>query len=114
MLWAMNEDEPGVQVGYPYFSQDEPMVFDEPGTYVETDHVFTSTRTMEWNHGLGETVTALIGHGLRIDALTEHDSVPWEALPGRMTRDEQGEWRLSDHPERLAVSYTLQATRVSR
>ena len=37
-----------------------------------------------WNHGLGEIVTALLDNGLRLTELTEHDSVPWEALPGQM------------------------------
>ena len=35
-------------------------VCDEGGTYVETDVVFTHNRTHEWNHGLGEIVTALL------------------------------------------------------
>lgn len=112
MLWAMDETKPGLQVGYPYFEVTEPIVFDEPGTYVETDHVFTATRTMTWNHGIGEIVTALLQRGLRLDALVEHDSVPWEALPGPLACDTHGEWRLAEHPERLAASYTLQATKV--
>ena len=53
------------------------------GTYVETDVVFTANTTHEWNHGLGEIVTALIAQGLQITGLVEHDSVPWEALRGR-------------------------------
>ena len=41
----------------------------------------------------------------------EHDSVPWEALPGCMEAIEGGEYRLRDRPERLAHTYTLQARR---
>jgi hypothetical protein len=37
--------------------------------------------------------------------------VPWLALPGQMTADEMGEWRLSTQPERLAASYTPQAVK---
>jgi hypothetical protein len=40
-------------------------------------------------------------------------SVPWEALPGQMTRDDHGEWRLRDRPWRLATSYTLQTVRTA-
>jgi hypothetical protein len=76
-----------------------------------TDVEFTQNVSMEWNHGLGETVTALLNAGLDLTALAEHDSVPWEALPGQMTKDSAGEWRLIDRPERLAASYTLQAWR---
>ena len=98
---------------YPYFEQAEPSVFDEGGTYVDTDAVFTHNRTYEWNHGLGEIVTALLNAGMTITGLAEHDSVPWEALPGQMERGTDGEWRLADRPWRLPLSYTLQAVRTA-
>ncbi|WP_145227800.1 class I SAM-dependent methyltransferase [Rudaeicoccus suwonensis] len=109
MLWSMGESETAVQVEYPYFEQSEPLVFTDGGTYVETDHQFTANTTVEWNHGLGEIVTALLDHGFAITALVEHDSAPWCALPGQMVADDRGEWRLSDRPQRLAATYTLQA-----
>jgi hypothetical protein len=56
-------------------------------------------------------VSALLRHGLRITGLAEHDSVPWDALPGRMEKLESGEFRLTDRPWRLAHSYTLQAVK---
>ena len=62
---------------YPYFEQKEPTVWDEGGTYVETDHVFTHNVTHEWNHGIGETVQAVIDAGLRITALREHTELEW-------------------------------------
>ena len=72
--------------------------------------MFSHTITHSWNHGLGEIVTALLGHGLEVTELTEHRSVPWEALPGHMIHDPaDDEWRLVDHPERVPLSYTLQA-----
>jgi SAM-dependent methyltransferase len=112
MLWALDEDQPhGPVVGYPYFEQPEPLVDDDDSTYVETDQVFTENGTASWNHGLGEVVTALFDHGLQLTGLTEHDCVPWDALPGQMTSDERGEYRLTDRPERLAASYTLTATK---
>jgi SAM-dependent methyltransferase len=115
MLWSLADtrDDGLLVVDYPYFELPEPMVFDEGGTYVETDVEFTNNVTHEWNHGLGEVVTALLGEGLEITMLEEHDSVPWEALPGQMVRleDNDNEWRLADRPWRLAHSYTLQAVK---
>lgn len=67
--------------------------------------------THEWNHGLGEIITALLGQGLRLEGLTEHDSASWEAIAGQMVCDVAGEWRLSHQPEQLAATYTLQAVR---
>ena len=88
-------------------------MWDEPGTYVQTDVEFAANLTHEWNHGLGEIFTALTDAGLQVTGLVEHDSVPWEALPGRMTQDDRGEWRLTDRPERLAATYTLQAVKAA-
>jgi SAM-dependent methyltransferase len=113
MLWALDDARPDglLAVEYPYFERGEPLVVDEGGTYVETDVVFTHNRTHEWNHGLGEIVTALMSAGMDLTGLTEHDSVPWEALPGQMERIGGGEWRLADRPWRLPHTYTLQAVR---
>jgi 2-polyprenyl-3-methyl-5-hydroxy-6-metoxy-1,4-benzoquinol methylase len=113
MLWTIQDgrDDDLLVVEYPYFERNEPLVFDTGGTYVATDVVFEQTVTHEWNHGLGEIVTALIDAGLAITMLTEHDSVPWEAQPGQMEEIGGGEWRLADRPWRLPHSYTLQAVK---
>ncbi|MCD2185649.1 class I SAM-dependent methyltransferase [Actinomycetospora soli] len=109
-LGAIDETVPGqLVVGYPWFETVEPLVFDDATTYVAAEGTLTATTTHEWAHGLGELMTALLARGLRVTAFEEHRSVPWEALPGRMRRDDDGEFRLVEHPERLPLSYTLQA-----
>ena len=113
MLWALDEprDDGVIALEHPYFELPEPLEWDEPGTYVATDVEFTHTRTHEWNHGLGEVFTALTSAGMEVTGLVEHDSVPWEALPGQMSNVGGGEWRLTDRPWRLAHTYTLRATK---
>ena len=86
-----------------------PLVWDEPGSYVTTDHPFEHTSSASWNHGLGEIMTALLDRGLTITGFEEHDSVPWDALPGMMEQLPNTEYRLRDRPERLPHTYTLQA-----
>ncbi|AQT79996.1 SAM-dependent methyltransferase [Mycolicibacterium litorale] len=111
VLWAVDEERlDAIALRYPYFEHTEPQCFDGSGTYVDTDVDFATTATREWNHGLGEIVTALLAAGLRLTMLVEHDSVPWDALPGRM-HNVDGEWHLTEHPERLPLSYTLQAVK---
>jgi len=114
MLWSLADPRADdlLVVDFPYFERSEATVWDDGGTYVETDAVFTANTTHSWNHGLGEIVTALIAEGMQITSLAEYDSVPWEALPGQMTKDDRGEWRLTDRPWRLAASYTLQALKL--
>jgi SAM-dependent methyltransferase len=113
VLWALGDPRPDglLTLEFPYFERAEPMIWDEPGTYVSTDVEFSSTVTHEWNHGLGEIVGSLLSAGMHLTGLVEHRSVPWEGLPGQMTPLGGGEWQLSDRPWRLPHSYTLQAVK---
>ncbi|WP_153409489.1 class I SAM-dependent methyltransferase [Nocardia macrotermitis] len=97
-------------VTYPYFETAEPQVWTGTQTYVETDGALQeATTTHQWNHGLGEIVTALLDAGLSITGLVEHDSAPWQVLPGRMTCGDDGEWRLIEGRDRLPFTFTVQA-----
>jgi len=113
ILWALDDiaADGRLVIEHPYFEREEATVWDEPGTYVETDVVLQHTVSHEWNHGLGEIVTALFEAGMQLTCLEEHDSVPWEAFPGHMERLEGDEWRLTDRPWRMPHTYTLQATK---
>ena len=115
VLWALAErDDDLLVIEHPYFEREDPNVWDDGGTYVETDVQFETTVTHDWNHGLGEIVTALFAVGMDLRMLVEHDSVPWEAFPGRMERTSENEWRLAQRPWRLPHSYTLRALKTAR
>lgn len=116
MLWSLEDERADdlLVVRYPYFETDEPLVFEDPGTYVETTASFQHNLTHSWNHGLGEIVTALLDARMEVTMLEEHDSVPWNALPGQMEQvGELREWRLIDRPLRVPHTYTLQAVKRS-
>jgi SAM-dependent methyltransferase len=108
--WITPADGLTVALELPYFEGPEPVIWNDDTTYAG-DELVTSPQTMEWNHGLAEVITALMDVGLRLTSLTEHDSVPWEALPGLMEFGEDGEYRLKDRPHRLPASYTLTAVK---
>jgi len=113
MLWTLEAGRADdlLVVDSPYFEHAEPLVDEDPGTYVRTDATFEHNLSYSWNHGLGEIITALLDNGMRITALTEHDSAPWDALPGQMRQAESNEWQLRNRPERVPHSYTLQAVK---
>ena len=115
VLYALNDDrQDALVIEHAYFERETPLVLDSEQTYVETDGRLTATITHEWNHGLGEVVSALLRHGMQITGLVEHDSIPWEALPGQMSCGEDGEWRLDRDRWRAPLSYTLQAIKHPR
>jgi len=112
MLWSIDERDPSkLAIEFPYFERDEPLVWEDDTTYVQTDATFTANVTHNFSHGLGEIVTALLDVGMQVTLFEEHQSVPWEALPGQMTRGDDGEWRLVDRPWRLPLTYTLHAVK---
>jgi SAM-dependent methyltransferase len=112
VLWAVDEEQDGLVLDYPYFEREEPVVWTDGATYVKTDTPLPATTTNEWNHGIGEIITALFEHGMRLTGFVEHRSVPYEALPGRMV-NEGGEWLLAERDWRMPLSYTLQAVKSS-
>jgi len=113
VLWALDYERTDdlLVLDYPYVETDEPFVETDPGTYVTTDATFVSNETHSWNHGLGEIITAVLGAGLTLTSFVEHDSVPWEALPGQMEKQPDGEWRLKERRWRMPLSYTLTAVK---
>jgi len=114
MLWTIDEtrEDHLLAAVYPYFETAKPLVFDEEGSYVDTDVPFVNNRSASWSHGIGELLTAVLDAGLTITQFVEHRTVPWEALPGAMTKDAPfDEWRLNDGPDRLPLTYTLQAVK---
>jgi SAM-dependent methyltransferase len=92
----------------PYLGR-EPMIEDRTEDYADPTAVLRNTRTHEWVHPLSDVISALIDAGLRLDRLTEHDSVAW-AMFDCLVRDETGFYRWPDKPW-LPLSYSLRATK---
>ena len=112
ILWTMDERmTDDLHLRFPYFEQAEPQEWDDESSYVNTDRRIAATKTYEWNHGIGEIVTALLVAGLRLTMLVEHDSVPWRALPGQMLLRPDGEFAFDALAGVAPLSYTIQAVR---
>jgi len=79
LSWSLADEAPVIT--HTYFEEPEPFVDDSGQTYSDADRPLANTRTYEWNHSIGEVVTAVVGHGLRIDVLTEHDWTVHQRFP---------------------------------
>jgi 2-polyprenyl-3-methyl-5-hydroxy-6-metoxy-1,4-benzoquinol methylase len=109
--WISGPGDVAIALELPYWEQAQPLEWNDEVTYVGSETV-GSPRSVEWNHSLGEIVTAVLDAGLRLTALVEHDSVPFEPYPGIMTCDtETGEYRLTERPGRLPATFTLTAVK---
>lgn len=125
VLWALDAErtDGALVLAYPYFEMAQPTGWNDGVTYTDNpaglavEHV----HSYEWNHGLGEIVTALIDAGMQIDFVHEWDTCDWQALPwmvpvedasGRETAAEYSSgrrWRLPDGRERVPLMYSLRA-----
>ena len=115
ILWTLDERADDLLVAVdPYFETSEPYVDEDEETYVETDSTFSHNTTHTWNHGLGEIIGGVLEAGMELTAFEEHRSMPSELLPGAVVRDEHEEWHLRQRPERVPLSYTLQARKTTR
>jgi 2-polyprenyl-3-methyl-5-hydroxy-6-metoxy-1,4-benzoquinol methylase len=109
--WISGPGDVTIALELPYWEQAQPLEWSDEVTYAGSETV-SSPRSVEWNHSLGEIVTAVLGAGLRLTTLVEHDSVPFEPFPGAMTYEpETGEYRLTERPERLPATFTFMAVK---
>jgi SAM-dependent methyltransferase len=109
--WISGPGDVTIALELPYWEQPQPLEWNDEVTYAGSETV-SSPRSVEWNHSIGQIVTAVLDAGLRLTSLVEHDSVPFEPFQGAMTLDsETGEYRLTERPERLPATFTLSAVK---
>jgi SAM-dependent methyltransferase len=115
VLWSLSDPRPDglLVIEFPYFETDG-TAFSEGATYAG-EGTLASPDIVHFNHGLSEIFNALWAAGLVITAFDEHREVPWNALGEAMVASTTipGEFVLANDPNRIPLSYTLQATKPS-
>ena len=110
MLYTLMDgiDDDVLRVTLPYFEGPE---MHWVGEYTYTDGPpVAHPGQYEWNHGLGETVQAVIDAGLTVTALREHRELEWKGL-SHLVEGDDGKFRLADDIDRLPMMFTLEAKR---
>lgn len=109
LMFALDPESDDIRVKYPYFHTPEPIAVPNIGTYAEPA---STVETLEhsWPFGIGDTVTALLAAGLRIDALREHDVVAWKGLP-YLVGDRPGMWRMPADRPSIPLMFSINASK---
>jgi SAM-dependent methyltransferase len=110
-LLTMVADREPFSLDFPY-GFDGPHRFNEPGTYADPSADLASSETVNFAHSLGETVTAAIQAGLRIDSLIEHLETSNSPRPPMVPREADGRYRLRFDGQPLPILFTLLATKL--
>jgi 2-polyprenyl-3-methyl-5-hydroxy-6-metoxy-1,4-benzoquinol methylase len=100
----------GYVFSYPWRSTggDDALSLDEPASYAGDGTLLTNTRTFEWPHSFSEILGALLGAGMQLDFLHEHDTLPWKAVPVMISAGERI-YHLPDDLPGPPVAFSLQA-----
>jgi 2-polyprenyl-3-methyl-5-hydroxy-6-metoxy-1,4-benzoquinol methylase len=99
-------EEDGRTVEYDYFNRSA-QVWDEPGTYADFDAETQANVSVQFDHGLGEIVSALIEAGLRLEFLHEHEMTLFARFKVLQERD--GAFWLPEGQPRVPLMYSLRA-----
>lgn len=113
-LMSLDEHSAGLQPKYDWRTpQDAPLVMNEELTYTGDTAKIVHTTTHEWVHPLSEIINAVIGAGMRLDYLHEHEELAWQFAP-IMVPDDRGRrmWLLPKGFPRMPLSFSLKATKV--
>lgn len=114
ILWTFNDTQEtyldNLRVVRSYFLP-EPQRWDNPYDYAEPSVALKAYKTNEWQHGIGEVVTALATAGLRIDFLHEHDRLVWPGIPG-MTKLDADFYGAPEGTPRLPFAYSISARKI--
>ncbi|MFH9420026.1 class I SAM-dependent methyltransferase [Streptomyces sp. NPDC017529] len=103
------DDESGARVAHDYFSRDA-WIDESPGTYTDFEAPTVNNRRVEWQHTLGDVVSALAAAGLRVDFLHEHDMTLFQRF-GSLERGDDGFYRQPAGRPRVPLMYSLKASR---
>jgi SAM-dependent methyltransferase len=95
-------------VEHDYFQGESPQVWDEPGTYADLEAETVHNTTYEWNHALGDVVSALVEAGLVLEFLHEHDYTLFPRWPF-LEKSGFDTYRLPEGVPRLPLMYSLRA-----
>ncbi len=103
---ALAMSEVGLRVDRSYFEEPAPHEQDAEVTYTESGAALCHQRTYEWNHSIGEVVTALLDNGLQLTSLIEHDWTLWPQFPW-LEQTESHRWSSPSRRPRVPLSFSL-------
>lgn len=107
------DDDDGVEsprTRYPYFRQDQPLRFDEEGSYADKD-ADTRNVNYEWPHSMSDIINSLVDAGLKIEWLHEFAHCSYQSHPF-LKQGEDGLWRYDETPGGMPLMFSISASKL--
>lgn len=109
VVW-MSQIGPDLLPRYSYFNTG-PITEEGAGTYAERDSGIRY-REHGWNHPMSDVLNALIGAGLALEQVGEHDASPWDLFPN-LVRGADGNYRFAGYEGLVPMLFSVLASRPS-
>lgn len=102
VMWMLDDSYKSLH--YPYWSA-EGQTYEETGSYADKE-ADLHTVSHWWNHPISEIITHLTDAGLELEVFEEHDSSPYDCLPG-MREEKPGEYILETMGRKIPYLYAF-------
>jgi SAM-dependent methyltransferase len=115
ITWVFADDDAELELDYFHNPEGERFDDDEQGSYADLDVPTRNNATVEWAHTLADVVTAVLGAGLELEALSEHDYTLFPRFPylveDRELLSAGSVYRQPEGSPRLPLMYSVRARR---
>ncbi|KAB8192124.1 methyltransferase domain-containing protein [Nonomuraea phyllanthi] len=103
---AILDEETGTTVAHDYFDRG-PHVWEYPYTYTGSE-ILEHQTSVQFQHGLGEVINAVVAAGLRVDSVHEHGHTLYRQFPS--LTGNRGDYRFPEGAPRIPLMYSLRAS----
>lgn len=88
-MWVFDDDSEELGIKYSYWHQDDPLSWEDEGTYADAEAKITNKKSYEWQHTVSDVLNALIKAGLTIDEVDEFPELVWAYTPASKRVDDE-------------------------
>lgn len=100
-----------LRIQNPYFQGEEPLEFEDEGTYADREAKTGKMKSYEWNHPISRIINSLAAAGLRIDFFNEFNYTTYQAL-AFLVETGDGRWYLPENKNALPMMFSIKATKL--
>jgi ubiquinone/menaquinone biosynthesis C-methylase UbiE len=88
-MWVFDDESMIHRQRYNYGHSNEPLSWEDEGTYVNKNAKVKNKKRYEWQHTVSDVLNALIKSGLTIEEIGQYPELVWSYIPSSLKVDEE-------------------------
>ena len=77
-MWILDDEHDEIRIKYSYWHQNDPLEWEEDGTYANEEAKVVNRKSYEWQHTVSDILNSLIKAGLVIQEIGEYKELWWK------------------------------------